>query len=129
MLVEILLVGVGGFLGAISRFLIFSAIHHHEPYVFPLGTLIINVIGCFFIALVMFYVEEKLVISTNLKLLLTVGFLSSFTTFSAFGYETLHLWRLGSHFLVFLNITASLSLGFGAILLGRYGVKYLLTYF
>ncbi len=109
------LVGVGGALGSMARYGVSLAL----PSVgFPYATLAVNVIGCFCIGLAMPSVERAATLSPELRVLVIVGFLGGFTTFSAFGQETLALLRIGGG-LALLNVAANLLLGVGAVVLGR----------
>lgn len=111
----LLLVGLGGALGSMARYGIGLSL---PPSTFPYGTLLVNVIGCFSIGLVLPGTERIAVGSPEVRQFVIVGFLGGFTTFSAFGYETIVLTRAGL-VLPFVNVAANLLLGLGAVLLGR----------
>lgn len=87
---------------------------------FPLGTLVVNVLGCFLIGIFSSLPGENGGISTTTRLLLTTGFCGGFTTFSTFMNENVGLMKGGDGFVVsVLYILASLALGFIAVLAGR----------
>ena len=110
-----LLVGLGGALGSMARYGIGLAL----PSVgFPYATLIVNVIGCFCIGLVLPTVARAETLPPELRLLVVVGFLGGFTTFSAFGSETVALLRSGGG-PAMVNIAANVILGLAAVALGR----------
>ena len=91
---QIILVGIGGFIGAVFRFLLSGFVHRLVPLSeFPFGTLAVNVVGCLLIGLLNGLAETRQVIGPELRLFLMIGMLGGFTTFSAFGYETLELIR------------------------------------
>jgi fluoride exporter len=91
---QILIVGLGGFLGSITRYKVGGAIlHHSENWRFPLSTFLINVIGCFCIGALAGLVERHDLFSSTARLFLFTGILGGFTTFSAFGYEGVFLLR------------------------------------
>lgn len=115
---EFLLVGVGGFLGAISRFSLNILEKKLISHSFPVGTLVINVLGCF-IAGVIFSKIETFQINRTGILFLLVGFTGSFTTFSTLMMDSVQLAKSGNTLGVFLNLTLSIVLGSSAILLGR----------
>ncbi len=92
----ILTVGIGSFLGGMLRYIISMAVSQWLSGKFPLGTLIVNIIGCFLIG-VAFEWSTKVVLDKQLVLLLTTGILGGFTTFSAFSFETVKMIREG-HF-------------------------------
>ena len=93
---NLLFVMIGGFFGAISRFALGEWIHTSNG--FPLGTLFINLIGCFFLGWFLTFVSQKKKIRPELTLLIGTGFVGSFTTFSTFSVETLNLIAAGSYF-------------------------------
>lgn len=119
---HLLYVFIGGGLGAICRYLATSVIGSRWGMMFPFGTLFVNTVGSFLMALILGFLLP-LAKSTNmmpesLRLLLTVGFLGGFTTFSSFSMETLTLMRGGSYLLAIINVTANVMLGFCAAIIG-----------
>lgn len=113
---NILLVFTGGGIGSVCRYLLTTHIGARFGTVFPWGTLTVNTIGSFLMGLIMgvlLLLTERAEISLAepARLLLTVGFLGGFTTFSSFSLETLTLMRGGSTFYVFANIAANILLG------------------
>ena len=87
---NILVVGIGGFLGAISRNLLNEFIVKYIPINFPIGILIVNILGCFLIG---FLIGGTLTSKDNLYYFMVIGFLGSFTTMSAFSYQTIELFN------------------------------------
>lgn len=85
---------------------------------FPLGTLVINVTGSFVIGFLMTVLTERFKPHPNWRLLLVVGFLGGYTTFSSFEYESYSLVRDGSTWLGLLNLAGSVIFGFAAVWLG-----------
>jgi|CXWL01.1.fsa_nt_gi CrcB protein len=120
-MMNIFLVGIGGAIGSIARYLMVAVIGR-AFYVgsFPLGTLAVNVLGCFTIAFIGALAADKINLTADLRVLLFTGILGGFTTFSAFGYETFYFLETSHFLLAFLNILANLILGLGAILLGHW---------
>ena len=91
----LLLVGAGGFLGSIARYGLSRAVHRGlGEAAFPYGTFAVNMIGCLLIGLLLGLIEQRGG-GTNLRLFAALGLLGGFTTFSAFGYDTLVLFRDG----------------------------------
>ncbi len=122
-MVKLLVVGLGGFVGAIARYGLAGFVHRYTRASFPFGTLVVNVLGCLVIGALMALVEDRQFLGPNARLFVLIGLLGSFTTFSTFGYETVELLREGSLRLVVSNIVGSVGLGVGAVLLGRAAVK------
>jgi len=118
-LINTLFVGAGGFLGAILRYLTSAWIGQRWGRVFPLGTFVVNVAGCFLIGLLMTLLTERIMANPQFRIFLTVGFLGAFTTFSTFEYETGALLFDGEWIIASLNVFLSLIIGFGALKLGE----------
>lgn len=114
---QLLLVAVGGALGAVTRYLLGTWIASIFGPDFPLGTFAINVSGAFFIGVVLGLANDGIV-SANARLFLAVGVLGGYTTFSTFSYETLSLLQDGTMGLALLNVMGQLLLGVGAAYLG-----------
>ncbi len=113
---SIFMISVGGALGASSRYLISSFLNNYSILSFTLGTLVVNIIGCFIIG---FYISETSeVISENIKNFLIIGFLGSFTTFSAFTKESLELYQTFGITNSFLYILVNVLLCLSATYLG-----------
>ncbi len=89
---QALLVGVGGFVGSAARFLVSDFVRRLQPQsTFPYGTLAVNVIGCFAIGLLGGWAESRGWFGPTQRLLVLVGVLGGFTTFSTFAWDTLAL--------------------------------------
>jgi len=118
MIKTLLLVGTGGFLGSVSRFLASRLIQENLPVAFPFGTFFVNVSGCFLIGLIFGLSERSSVLDSGWKMFLAVGFCGGFTTFSTFANENLALLRDGDffHFLMYTGL--SVFLGITATFLG-----------
>ena len=85
---SIFLIGIGGALGSITRYLINELFIKHIPCEYPLGILFINTLGCFFIG---YYLGANLIVKDDQYYLFVIGFLGSFTTMSAFTYQTINM--------------------------------------
>ena len=109
---DLIIVGLGGFLGSISRYYIGGLIFHvaGSPR-FPISTLLINVTGCFAIGILSGLAEHFHFFSPQARLFLLTGILGGFTTFSAFGYEAIYLMRIDAKELAFLYVFLSVLLG------------------
>jgi CrcB protein len=114
----LLLIGIGGFIGAIFRYLISGWIQNGFIS-FPIGTLGVNFIGSFIISLVMFSSEYTSLFNEESRIFLTIGLLGSFTTMSAFSYESFKLFEQNEIMLFILNIVGTICLTLFAIFLGK----------
>jgi CrcB protein len=112
-----LLVGLGGFFGATARYAIGLGVRSYVSHPFPLHTLVVNLTGCFAVGLLFEYLRDHAFQETA-SLLALIGFLGAFTTFSAFGLETVQLARTGLPALALLNIGVSLVLCLAAVAVG-----------
>jgi len=113
----ILAIGTGSFIGGILRYLLSLVIQSKTATQFPLGTLTVNIIGCFFIGIVMGFFDKGQ-ISHEWKLFLATGILGGFTTFSAFSIETFTLFREGHTGYALLYVLISVLLGLLATYIG-----------
>jgi len=118
-MLKILMVGIGGSVGAICRYLIYEAtlILYKEAWL-PLGTLTVNITGCFVIGLMGGLSETHEIFTPEVRALVFIGFLGGFTTFSSFGYEIFFLARNGQTGLALLNLGLQIILGLTAVWAG-----------
>jgi len=116
---NIIIIGIGGFLGAISRYGVALWIGQRWGRSFPLGTFVINVSGSFLIGLLMSLLTERFMVNPQWRLLLVVGFLGAYTTFSTFEYETGTLLKDSEWLIAGLNVVLSVFAGFIALKLGE----------
>jgi CrcB protein len=112
------LILAGGGVGSLARYLVGTAIMTRFATRFPLGTLFVNVTGSFLIGLLMTLLTERFRPHPNLRLVLVVGFLGGYTTFSTFEWETYATVREGGFWLGLANIVGSVALGYAAVWLG-----------
>lgn len=116
---QILLVGIGGFLGAISRYLISTWLPKtFTSSKFPVSTFTVNVLGCLIIGFFYSFSEHHISFDSNFKLLLFTGLLGGFTTFSAFGLETIILFQQNEFFTGIAYAAGSFVLCLVAVWLG-----------
>ena len=113
------MVFLGAGAGGLARFIAGTMIMQRYAGRFPLGTFVINVSGSFLIGVLMTFLSERLDLSPNWRLLLVVGFLGGYTTFSSFEYETFVAARAGSSLLAILNVAGSVVFGYVAVWLGN----------
>lgn len=123
---KIFLVGAGGFVGAILRYLVSGYVQDASGSVsFPYGTFAVNIIGCFLIGIFSNLSELQIGISGEARLLIMVGLFGSFTTYSTFGNETLTLIQDQRIAYALANVTAHIILGLAAVMLGRSLVNFI----
>lgn len=116
---EILLVGLGGFLGSVTRYKLGGLVLHLTAQGrFPFGTFTVNVLGCLLIGILIGVAERYDVLGPDSRLFLVVGLLGGFTTFSAFGLEAMQLLRRGDLGIAVLYAGTSVVLGIAAVWLG-----------
>ena len=112
------LIGVGGGIGSLARYWLAGAVQGLNGAMFPAGTLAVNIAGSFLIGLIMALSLERGLLSSDLRVFLTVGFCGGFTTMSTFSYETLALLRDGSFVTALSNVTLSFFSCMVAVWLG-----------
>ena len=115
---NLLLIAVGGALGAVSRFLLGNAVSKAMGSALPFGTFVINVAGCFAMGLLMTLIVDRELLPAAWRLFLCVGFLGGCTTFSSFGYEALLLLAEGRLLAVLAYVGCSVGLGLVAAAAG-----------
>ncbi len=115
----LLLVGAGGFVGSVLRFLVSGWAQRLDPAgSFPVGTLAVNTAGCLAIGLLGGLAEARSILGPEARLFVLIGVLGGFTTFSTFGYETLALLREGAWLPAAGNVVGSVVLGLAAVWIG-----------
>ncbi len=128
LMIKILVIGIGGFVGAIARYGISGLVHRASPGSFPFGTLAVNVLGCLLIGALMTIVEDRQPFTANVRLFLFIGLLGSFTTFSTLGYETFEYLKADDFKLGMYNVLLNVVIGISAVIAGRLGVKYIFAH-
>ena len=123
-MITVLIIGAGGFLGAVARYGVGRGLERAaEAQWIPYGTLTVNVIGCLLIGAVVGLAEGRQWLGPELRAFLIIGLLGGFTTFSAFGFETLTLLREGNLGAAATNVALQVAAGLGAVYVGyRLGV-------
>lgn len=117
---KLILAGLGGAIGSILRYSVSGFVQDlSRSIAFPYGTLAVNLIGCFAIGFLSQLAESRGYFTVETRTLVFVGVLGGFTTFSAFGNETMNLWREGESGLATLNVAAHLVLCLGAVWISR----------
>lgn len=116
-IMNIILVGIGGFIGAVSRYGVGQLVAKYVSSAFPCSTFVVNIVGCLLIGLLSGLFKGQL-ISEEVKLLMVTGFCGAFTTFSTFSNEGLLMLRGGDYGMYVLYVVLSVLLGIAATALG-----------
>ena len=117
---NILWVGLGGFIGSIFRYAVDGFITRVAfGSVFPYGTFLVNAVGCLTIGFLAGIVESRGVFSEPIKMFLFIGLIGGFTTFSAFAFESLQLFKESQSILAILNLVFQPVIGLGGVWAGQ----------
>lgn len=117
---KIFLVGAGGFVGSILRYVFSGYVQQWtQSATFPFGTLLVNLAGCLVIGFLSQLADSRGVFTAETRALVFVGVLGGFTTFSTFSNETMNFLRDGENIPALLNVGGHIILGLGAVWLGR----------
>ena len=123
MLIKIIMILAGGAFGALTRYTIGTQIDKNLNINFPIGIFIVNLVGCFFIGFIISLLENKLLLSENIKIFLIIGFLGSLTTFSTFALDNYNFLNQKNLYLLFLNLFLTNFFGLIMVLLGIKTIK------
>jgi CrcB protein len=111
-------VGLGGFFGAIARFVLSGWVAARWGQIFPWGTFIINISGSFILGFFLAFVQDRPWVHPGARLMFAVGFVGAYTTFSTYTYESLRLMMDGQFALAAFNIIGSVAVGLVAVFAG-----------
>ena len=118
-LIYALIVGSGGFLGALARYGLSGLLNRQASFAaFPYGTLVVNLLGCLAIGVVVGLVESRQLFGPEARAFVLIGLLGGFTTFSTFGYETFAMIWDGGYLRAALNVGIHVVLGVALVWLG-----------
>ncbi len=126
-MLKLILIGFGGAIGAVARYILSGIDYKLSGGVFPVSTIIINLLGSLLIGF-LWGLFEVVAVSSNVRMFILIGILGGFTTFSTFALESFNLLRDGEHNIAFANIILSNLLGIGFVFLG-YGLLRVISNF
>jgi len=126
MLRTIFIVGAGGFIGSVLRYLVQVFVEKGLMSTFPWGTFVANIAGSFIIGVVYALAEKGNLLSAEWRMFLAVGICGGFTTFSSFAYNNMMMLKEGVYGQFFLNVGGSLFFGLLAVYLGMLLVRFVL---
>ena len=115
---QLLLVGLGGFAGAVARWLVDGWVSERNPSAFPLGTLVVNLTGSFLLGVLFAWAIERNVLPADVRAPVMIGFIGAYTTFSTFMLESWRLVEDGAWGLATANLVGSVVLGLVAVVAG-----------
>ena len=115
---QLLLVGLGGFAGAVMRWLVDGWVSERNPTAFPFGTLVVNLTGSFLLGVLFAWVIERNVLPADVRAPVMIGFIGAYTTFSTFMLESWRLVEDGAWALATANLIGSVVLGLVAVVAG-----------
>jgi CrcB protein len=115
---QLLLVGLGGFAGAVLRWLVDGWVSERNPSAFPLGTLVVNLTGSFLLGVLFAWAIERNVLPADVRAPVMIGFIGAYTTFSTFMLESWRLVEDGAWGLATANLVGSVVLGLVAVVAG-----------
>ncbi len=121
---DLLIVGFGSFIGGVTRYVTIQIIHKFINTNFPLGTLVVNLLGCFLIGILYGLFDKGSIMSAEIKLFLIVGICGGFTTFSSFTYETISLVNDSEVLYLMVYMGMSIFTGISMTLIGKNIVDY-----
>ena len=108
---KLFLIGLAGFVGTLGRYGLSGVIAKRYGETFPLGTLTVNLIGCFLVGLLFYLMQERFLVNQNVRTIILIGLLGGFTTFSSLGLQTFTLLQDGEVGLAAVNLGASNLIG------------------
>lgn len=110
-MMRILLIGVAGLIGTLGRYWLSEIVARRYGEAFPLGTMVVNLVGCFLAGLLFYLLQERFVVNQTLRTIIMIGFLGGFTTFSSYGLQTFTLLRDNEFAFAALNLFVSNFVG------------------
>ena len=117
-MLKLLYISLAGMCGTLARYAITNVIQKNFMSDFPWGTVVVNIIGCLFFGIFWAIINNRLTINSELRLIILVGFMGAFTTFSTFVFETYNLYMANKYLLASFNFIGQNILGLVALIVG-----------
>lgn len=115
---KLILIGLAGFIGTLTRYWMSGVVARRYGETFPLGTLVVNLAGCFLVGLLFYLLQERFLVNQTVRTVVLIGFLGGFTTFSSFGLQTFTLLQDGEFGLALLNLAVANIVGLALVWAG-----------
>ena len=115
---RIALIGIAGLAGTLARYSLSGVVARRFGETFPMGTLVVNIVGCFLAGFLFYLMQERFLINEVVRTAIMIGFLGGFTTFSSFGLQTFTLLQDGQVGLATTNVVVSNAVGLFTVWLG-----------
>lgn len=108
---KLILIGLAGLVGTLGRYALSGLIARRFGETFPTGTLVVNIAGCFLAGFLFYLMQERFLVSETTRVMVMIGLLGGFTTFSSFGLQTFTLLKDGEIWFAMVNLVGSNLLG------------------
>ena len=115
---KLLMIAAAGLVGTLARYGLGGLVQKQVDSLFPLGTVVVNILGCLLFGILWSWAENRITVDSSLRAAIFIGFFGAFTTFSSFGYETVALLRESQWIAACGNILIQNLLGLGGMLAG-----------
>jgi len=118
MLQKLIYIALAGAAGTLARYWLSGLVQKNFTFDFPLGTAVVNIVGCLLFGLLWAFLESRLSITAQVRTIIFLGFFGGFTTFSAFAFETAQMLDESQYFWASINIVGQNVLGIAAMIAG-----------
>ncbi len=112
---NLLLIAIGGAVGSVARYLLSTLVLRMSGTLFPLGTFIVNLVGCVVFGAIVGAAQHRFALTPEARAFLLVGVLGGFTTFSSYAFESVALLRDGQFFAAAVNIVGQVVAGLAGL--------------
>jgi CrcB protein len=117
-MMKLLMIAAAGLVGTLARYGLGGLVQKQVDSLFPLGTVVVNILGCLLFGILWSWAENRITVDSSLRAAIFIGFFGAFTTFSSFAYETVAMLRESQWIAACGNILIQNLLGIGGMLVG-----------